>query len=613
MYKENDMSRIKKLESHYKKQLEEKDIKDTSFFIQSILNADITKGKYARFLIESFLNDKFLEEDLIGGLNSIVGQAISLFDKHKSKLPLEHRSIYALNPETGKMLYQSPGDLWNSVKQYQGELSGKELKKEEQEQVYRETEFIYKDENTGFQIVSPLTEESAKWWGKSTRWCTSAEKNNQFEFYNKKAPLFILLIPASAGTAGKLQLWKNGNDIQFMDEADNRVSLQYIERYWNILEPICLWLNNLRYIPEHLRIKELYRLAVHENGEALWHIPSKFRTKELCELAVKQNGISLEWVPYELKTLEMCQLAVKNNGLALDFVPYELKTEELCRLAVHENGEALSYVPSKLKTKELCQLAVENNGIALDDVPYELKTEELCRLAVKQNKNALEFVPEELKNKELCELAVQKNKWTLSYVPLELRTEELYKLAIKSDSMALEYVPDELITPELCELAVKQNGKALYHVPLDLKTKELCELAVKQNGLALSYVPSKLRTLELCKIAVENNGMALDDVPYELKTEEMCQLSIQQNGMALEWVPSKLRTLELCKIAIRQNIDAVKYVSEKYKVYTEIYKLECQQKKKEEVFINSKDKHQIIYQKLKEYFPEKHMSLSYHS
>ena len=33
--------------------------------MHSIVDADITKGKHARFLIDSFLNDQFLEEDLV--------------------------------------------------------------------------------------------------------------------------------------------------------------------------------------------------------------------------------------------------------------------------------------------------------------------------------------------------------------------------------------------------------------------------------------------------------------------------------------------------------------------------------------------------------------------
>ena len=438
------MSRINKLENIYKDKLKDKDIKDISVFIQSVVNADITKGKYARFLIEAFLNDKFLEEDLIGGLESTIGQAISLFDKHKGKLPLEHRSVYALNPETKLPLYQSPGDLWNNVKQFQGELSGKELKKEEQEQIYRETEFIYKDEETGFQIVTPLTEESAKWWGKGTRWCTSAENNNLFDYYTKQAPLLILLIPNNGDTAGngdKLQLWKNGNDIQFMNEADNTVSLGYIKQNWNILEPICLWLNDLKFIPERLKTKELCESIIKNNGLSLEYVPNKLKTKGMCELAVKQNGESLQFVSEELKTNELYELAVQNNGLSLSFIPERLRTRKICELAVKQDGLALRYVPDKCKTSEICKFAITQNGNAISSILTKYKTPELCKLAIIQNGLSLKFIPRELKTKDLCELAIKQNKLALQYVPKEYRPSELCT-TMKQDIEILKSIPE---------------------------------------------------------------------------------------------------------------------------------------------------------------------------
>ena len=492
------MSRINKLEKLYQEPLKQKDIKDTSVFIQSILNADITKGKYARFLIEAFLNEKFLKEDLVGGLDSTIGQAISLFHKHKSKLPMEYRSIYALDKETGEALYQSPGDLWNSVKQYQGELSGKELKKEEQEKIYRETEFVYKDEETGFQIISPLTEESAKWWGKGTRWCTSAENNNRFEHYAKQAPLLILLMTASASTAAngdKLQLWKNGNDIQFMDEADNTVSKEYIEQNWSVLEPICMWLKDLRFIPEHLKTKELYEIAVKQNGLALNYVPYKLRTNELCELAIKQNGKALQWIPDKYIDYNLCEMAVQQNGNSLYHVPKEYKTKELCELAVQQNGDALKWVLEHLKTKKICELAVQNNGYALRYVPMELRTEKLCKIAVKNHREALYYVPKELKTKELCELAIKQDGWILQSLPKELRTKEL------------------------CEIAVKQNGKALLWVPIKLRTKEICEIAIKQNGEALEFVHDEYR--EELKNYVKDKVLELPMEKYQETFQEI--------------------------------------------------------------------------------------------
>ena len=502
------MLRIQKLKNIYKKPLENKNIKDVSNFIHFIFDADITKGKYARFLIEAFLNDKFLEEDLIGGLNSTVGQAIHLFHKHKNKLPLEHRSVYAFNQETGEALYQSPGDLWNSVKQYQGELSGKELKREEQDKIYRETEFIYKDEETGFQIVSPLTKESAQWWGKGTRWCTSAEKYNMFWSYAKDSPLFILLMP----NGDKLQLWKYNKKIQFMDEADKIVSLKYIEQHWNVLESVYLWLNDLRFIPEKYITKELCEIAINNDGNAVSDVPEKYKTKELYELAVQENGLNLYHVPEEYRTKELCEIAIQNNGNALEYVPQELRTQELCEMAVKQNGWALYYIPEKYKTKEMCEIAIYQNGMALSYVSEAFKTKELCELAVQQNGNAIAKVPHSLRTKELCELAVKNNGYALYYIPEKLKNKELYELAVKKDSLALSYVPNEYKTPELCELAVKQNGLVLQFVPDECKTLELCELAVKQNRRALMDVPYKYRD----KLKQYN----LDEIIFELPLDK---------------------------------------------------------------------------------------------
>ena len=560
------MSRINKLKTIYKERLTNHNIDNVSVFLQSIIDSDITKGKYARFLLECFLNNKFLEEDLMGGLNSTVGQAISLFHKNKNKLPIEKRSVYALNSETGEALYQSPGDLWNSVKQYQGAMSGKELKREEQERIYRETEFIYKDEETGFQIVSPLTEESAKWWGKGTRWCTSAENNNMFWSYAKDAPLFILLMSDKQ----KLQLWKNikksqkteyDDNIQFMDESDNSVSLDYIEQNWSVLEPICLWLNDLRFIPE------------------------KLRTKELCELAVQQNGRALDYVPARYKTKEFCELAVSHNGYALKYIPNTFF--------------------KKYKDYNMCKIAVEQNGLSLEYVPEKLKTPELCELAVKQYGWTLEYVPEKLRTPNLCQLAVQQSRWSLQYVPEKLKTPEMCKLSVQKNGIALYYVPEELRTKELCELAVKQNGRALANIPEYLKTNELFKLAVSNNGIALKYIPEELRTKDLCELAVQKNGKALDYVPLEYKTEELCKLAVKHNGLALQLVPLELKTKGLCELAVKQNGQALEYVPNKFKDELKHYV-------KDEAFELPIEKYQEIFQEIKTLFPKKDVSLDYH-
>ena len=433
------MSRIQKLETIYKEKLKDHKVDHVSNFINSILNADITKGKYARFLIESFLNDKFLEEDLIGGLESTVGQAISLFDKHKSKLPVNKRSVYSLDKETRTPLYQSPGDLWNSVKQYQGELSGKELKKEEQEKIYRETEFIYKDKKTGFQIVSPLTEKSAKWWGKGTRWCTSAENNNAFWNYADKAPLLILLMPGGE----KLQLWKGKNNIQFMDVADNNVKIDYIKKNWTVLEPLCLWLKDLRYIPEELRDYNLCLEAIKQTGRSLPYVPNKHKDYNMYLEAVKQNGYTLKDIPEEFRDYNLCLEAIKNNGYALPSVPKEHRDYNLCLEVVKKNSLILRELSENYIDYALCLESVQQNGGILRFIPKEHRDYNICLEAVKQFGRALSSVPEEHRDYSLCLEAVKNNGEALIFVPKEYRDYNLCFEAVKNNKEALSYVPDK--------------------------------------------------------------------------------------------------------------------------------------------------------------------------
>ena len=40
---------------------------------------------------------------------------------------------------------------------------------------------------------TPHTMEAAQYYGKGTRWCTSAINDNQFDYYNEKGPLHIII------------------------------------------------------------------------------------------------------------------------------------------------------------------------------------------------------------------------------------------------------------------------------------------------------------------------------------------------------------------------------------------------------------------------------------
>jgi hypothetical protein len=457
--------------------------------------ADPTQNKgITAWLVGQYGQGKLRLEDL-----GTANETLTMFRRYAQRLEKSQRDL-------GQ--YPSLAAVWEAVIAFaqaeEQHLSGKAKKTLERDKAYAESRILRQDPD-GFTIAVPLTEFAAKWWGKGTRWCTSAEKDNRFWEYHRKAPLIVVLIP-ELKEKGKFQLWAtegdvpfiDAADVQFMDAADQRPPEDLVEAYWPRFEPI-------------------FSFALSQNGRALTCVPKALRTAEMCRIAVAQNGEALEYVPEHLRTEEMCRIAVAQNGRALKYVPKRLRREDMCRIAVAQNGEALHHVPWDLRTDNMCRIAVAQSDWALKYVPKRLRTENMYRIAVAQNGGAFEHVPEELRTEEICKIAVSQNGWALAYAPWDLRT------------------------VEMCKIAMAQNGRALYHVPWELRTDSMCRIAVAQNGQALEDIPEDLRTEELCRIAVAQHGRALAYVPEGLLTEDMCRIAVAQDVVALEYVPDHLR------------------------------------------------------------------------
>jgi len=442
-------------------------------------------------------------------------ETLTMFQRYAPKLPEGQRDL-------GK--YQSLAEAWQMVfplaEAEQNKLSGKAQRALDRDKAYAESRILRQDED-GFTIAVPLTEFAAKWWGRGTRWCTAAEKENQFFYYHWQAPLIVVVIP-ELKEKGKFQIWATEDDVQFMDAADEEVTKTLITEYF-------------------YRFDLFVSFLLRKHGLTLGNLPKKLRTVELCRMAVVQNGEALRDVPQKLRTEEICRIAVTQNGGALYFVPKHLRTEEMCRIAVVQDGRALEYVPQTLRTEKICRLALTQDGMALEHVPQKLRTDEMCRVAVAEYGGALEYVPEPLRTEEMFRIAVAQDGRALGWVPENLRTEDMCTIAVAQNGWALKYVPEDLRRDGMSENALAQNGNALCHLPERLRTDEMCSIAVAQDGEALGYGPLERRTDELCRIAVAKNGTALEFVPERLRTDEICRIAVAQYGGAFPFVPQNLR------------------------------------------------------------------------
>ena len=518
--------------------------------------ADPTHNKgMTAWLVAQYAQGKLRLEDL-----GTANETLTMFRRYAQRLEPSQRDL-------GQ--YPSLAAVWEAVIAFanaeEQHISGKAQKALDRDKAYAESRILRQDQD-GFTVAVPLTEFAAKWWGRGTRWCTAAEKNNRFWQYHKKAPLFVVIIPELKET-GKFQIWVTEGDVQFMDAADNPVSKVVFTEYLPRFAPVIAFALQqsglaLEHVPRALRTDEMCRSAVGSKGLALEYVPQKLRTDEMCRIAVAQNGWALEHVPKDLRTDEMCSLAVTQIGWALEYVPQKLRTEETCRIAVTQSGWALECVPEAQRSEVLCRIAVAQNGDALKYVPQKLRTEDMCSIAVAQYGLALAYVPQKLLKGEMYKIAVAQDGLALRYVPLAARTVEFCRMAVEQNGLALQYVPDELCTEDMCRIAVARDGLALHDVPESLRTEEICRIAVAQDGGALCHVPQTLRTEEMCRITVAQNGKALEHVPKVLRSEDVCKIAVAQKWRAFRDVPETLRTYEICRLAVAQDVRALEHVPE---------------------------------------------------
>jgi Domain of unknown function (DUF4116) len=501
--------------------------------------SDPTDGKSrTQWLVKTYIRDEQFKLEDLGRVDA----ALAAFERFKRKLPVEKRELSRFKSLRALEELVDPFVKAEAKARLERDLSsatGREKRRLEEWKARDES--IILQEGEGLPTIAvPMTEFASCWWGRGTKWCTAAEKDNIFARYHKDAPLLIIVCPDGA----KFQMHIKKDDFQFMDNMDTTVDKKIIMERWNEFQSLFYW-------------------AIEQNGMTLQHVPEI--TLDLCRLAVEQNGLALEYVYINNKTPELCRLAVEQNGRALHHVPENYWTPKLCRIAVEQDGRALGYVPVNKRTPELYSIAVQQNGLVLYDVLKEHRTPELCYMAVQQKGNVLCFVPEDYRTPELCRIAIAQHGMALEYVPKDKMTPELCRLAVEQNGEALKHVPKDEITLELCRLAIEQNGMALCHVPTKLKTPELFQLAIQQNGEALRHVPNEYKTPELCLMAIQQNGRALGHVPNDYKNPDLCRLAIQQHGIALSFVPGEQRDFEICRIAVAQDRNALYAVPKELK------------------------------------------------
>jgi Domain of unknown function (DUF4116) len=299
-----------------KLQLSNKDL------VLQFAGADPTDGKSrTQWLAKTYIADAdFKLEDL--GRAYVALQA---FEQFKRKLPIEQRELSKIKSLRKLEALMDPFMKAKEKARLNLDLSsvtGREKRRLEELKA-REESIIIQEGNGLATIVSPKTEFAACWWGRGTKWCTAAEKNNAFFDYNNDAPLIILVCPDGE----KFQTYLTSNKVTCANALDEHVGKQSVKERWDDFRPLLSWM-------------------MEKNGCALCYVPEDYITFDLCYRCVKNNGLALKYVPEKFKTEELCLKSVENWGTALKFVPERYKTPKMCYKSARRMSGARKYIPN---------------------------------------------------------------------------------------------------------------------------------------------------------------------------------------------------------------------------------------------------------------------------
>jgi hypothetical protein len=168
-------------------------------------------GNYTKWLLRKDnieILKKTKDEDLYK-----IKDDLSFFDKGKkiNLFPVDKKDINKFNIDT----------LLDFVFIYNKNNQGLTSKSEKEKEIKKD---IIRYDLSNWLIIIPKTEEASCYYGKGTKWCTAATGyNNQFDNYNKKGNLYILINKNDPSKKYQFHF----KSLEFQDEKARNINLLY--------------------------------------------------------------------------------------------------------------------------------------------------------------------------------------------------------------------------------------------------------------------------------------------------------------------------------------------------------------------------------------------------
>lgn len=315
---------------------------------------------YMKWIIHQYANYKNPEGHITGirFVEDILSRVVPILLKYDSL-----KKKKKLNPDEmdiGRI--KSLQQLDNIVDRFGEQESNSEARSKEEKQFYNTNQATLLLNNSDYKIVVPHTKLAAQFFGRNTKWCTSAQRSNKFSYYNKKGPLYIVLYKPNN------QRWQfHFQEAQYMDEKDEEINLdEFKKNHPNIIkfflkmdldDPIF----TLRMIDDVSKIPNSYKITYLKKSKySMKFFDSSTEAMQLYVIQGDPHNLSFIKNP----TNKVIMTAMIGDAWVIEYIPNP--SEKLQKMAIDQDIEILDVIENP--TERIQMLAIKKDPEAYNHI-----------------------------------------------------------------------------------------------------------------------------------------------------------------------------------------------------------------------------------------------------
>lgn len=340
----------------------------------------------------------------------------------------------------------------NLMDQYAEKKTGREERQDEEQELIKSGQAVLYKDTGALKIMIPKTEEAAKYYGRGTRWCTAADKDNRFDYYNEQGPLYDIIF---RGSGVKWQF--HFETAQFMDEQD---------------------------LPLH--------------PDLVKSISGLFSRDKWMSM-VQRFGRAIRYINNPPKAMQMA--AVESNGNAIEYIKNPSEAIQLA--AVSENGYAIRHIKNPSEAIQLAAVGEDAYVIELIVNP----TEAVQLAAVRNRWSAIRYIENPSEAVQLAAVKIYAD----AIEDIENPSEAVQLAAVGKDAYVIEYIKNPSEAVKLA--AVKHNGYVIRYISNPSEAVQLA--AVNENWRSIGLIKNPSEAVQMAAVKSDRNAIRYIENPSE--------------------------------------------------------------------------------------------------